>query len=195
VPVATPTPAERFATLLQWLGQAVAAMSGGDRLSYTLIALIIDRIRDINQRVARLAARIRAGRYAPRRGTTRRRPPAGRRYRQPNPLLKKFGWLLPLVPEAVGYRSQLEYLFRDAEVMALLAAAPASLRRPLRSLCWMLRVSPPPILAPPGAAPPQPAQAGGPEPPPWPPAPPPLPASPAAPTPTFASARGPPLPA
>ena len=47
MPIPTPTPAERFATMLQWLAGAVAAMSGGDRLSYLLIGLIVDRIRGI----------------------------------------------------------------------------------------------------------------------------------------------------
>jgi hypothetical protein len=65
-PLETPSPAERFATTLRWLSQSVAAMSGGDRLSYLLIGMIIDRIRGIKQRVARFAARIGAGRYAPR---------------------------------------------------------------------------------------------------------------------------------
>jgi hypothetical protein len=124
-------------------------MSGGERLSLRLIALIIDRIRGINQRIARLAARIRDGRYAPRRYSAPRRPPATRRPRQPSKLPHNAGWLLHLVPDAVAYRSQVEYLLRDAEVAALLAAAPASLGRPLRSLCWMLGLPPPPILAPP----------------------------------------------
>jgi hypothetical protein len=143
-----PAPAERFATLLRWLGQAVAARSGGDRLSYALIGLIIDRIRGINQCFARLAARIRDGKYFSRRFAPRR-PPVGDRHREPNKLPQTFGWLLKLVPEAVGSRSQLECLLRDPEFAALLAAAPASLGRPLRSLCRMLRVSPPEILAPP----------------------------------------------
>src|SRR5271156_1023103 len=139
------TPAEKFAAMLRWLGQCVAAMSGGDRLSYFLIGQIITRIRIINQSFARLAARIRAGKYvrrivtAPRRGAAKPRPP--------NPLPSHFGWLLPLVPEAMGSRSHLEYLFRDPEMVALMAAAPASMRRPIRSLCHMLGVSPPDILA------------------------------------------------
>jgi hypothetical protein len=146
-----PAPAERFATLLRWLGQAVAARSGGDRLSYALIGLIIDRLRGINQCVARLAARLRDGKYFSRRFAPRR-PPADPRPRQPNKLPQSFGWLLKLVPEAVGSRSQLEHLLRDPEMAALLAAAPASLGRPIRSLCRMLRVSPPEILAPPPRA-------------------------------------------
>src|SRR5271163_209028 len=132
--------------MLRWLGQCVAAMSGGDRLSYFLIGQIITRIRVINQSFARLDARIRAGNYAPRRFAPRR-PPAAPRPRPPNPLPSHFGWLLPLVPEAMGSRSHLEYLFRDPEMVALMAAAPASMRRPIRSLCHMLGVSPPDILA------------------------------------------------
>jgi hypothetical protein len=162
VPLPTPTPAERFATILLWLGRAVAAR-GAAGLPGPLIVLIFGRIRNINQRIARVAARIRDGRYAPRRHGPRRSPTI-RRPRRPNPLPYTFGWLLQLVPEAVGYRSQLEYLLRDAEMVVLLAEAPAAMARPLRSLCWMLRLSPPPILSPipaaPQPAPPQAAPAG-----------------------------------
>jgi hypothetical protein len=162
--------------------------------------LIVRRLHQINQRIARLAARIRNGRYAVR--SAPRRSPTTRRPRRPNPLPHEFGWLLKLVPGVAGHRSQLEHLLRDAETAALLAAAPA-LARPLRSLCWMLRVTPPPIPPPipaPIAASPQPApppltaaQASPPRPPP--------PPSPAprrtafAPLPPPARACGPPLPA
>jgi hypothetical protein len=54
-----------------------------------------------------------------------------------------------LLPPTNAYASQLEYLLRDPEMAALVAAAPASLGRPLRSLCRMLGLTPPPILAPP----------------------------------------------
>ena len=196
VPDPTPTPAERFATLLHWLGQAVVTRNNAG-LSLSLIALIIKRIREIAQPVARLVAAIREGRYVPRRFARRRRPEANRP-RPPNPLPKNFGWLLPLVPEAVGYRSQLEYLLRDAEVSALLATAPEALRRPLRSLCWMLRLRPPPILASPRRPPPKPATpppaAARPQPPPRPrPAKSRPPKSRPGPAPP-ASARGPPSP-
>jgi hypothetical protein len=198
-----PTPAERFATILLWLSRAVAARSAAG-LPGPLIVLIVGRIRHIQQRVARLAARIRDGRYAPRRRSAPPRSATIRRPRRPNPLPQDFGWLLKLVPESVGYRSQLEHLLRDAEMVALLAAAPAAMARPLRSLCWMLRVSPPPILAPvpalPQLAPPQAAPAAAP--PASPPRPhPPQSASPAscrtafAPMPPPARACGPPLPA
>jgi len=142
-----PTPAERFADILWYLAQAVAAQTGWG-LSLSLIALIITRIRETKQAFARLAARIAAGTYAPRRRSGPPRPPAVRKPRPPpNPLLRKFGWLLPLVPPAVVFGGQLDSLLRDPEMAALLAAAPVSLRRPLRSLCWMLRIEPPKILA------------------------------------------------
>ena len=146
--IAAPAPVERFATFIRELTLAVTAMSGGDRLSYLLIGLIIDRLRGIKQRFVRLAARIQAGTYAPRRFAGRRSP-AVRRPRTPGKLPTTYGWLLPLVPEALAFRSQLGGLLRTPEMAALLAAAPASLARPIRSLCWMLRLDPPPILPPP----------------------------------------------
>jgi hypothetical protein len=63
-----------------------------------------------------------------------------------------FGWVLPLIPpywNANGYGAALEGLLADPEMVALIEAAPVTLGRPLRSLCWMFRVKPPPILAPP----------------------------------------------
>ena len=143
-----PTPAERFADILWYLAQAVVTRSAFG-LSQPLIVLIITRIRDAKQAFARLAARIAAGTYAPRRrSSTPPRPPAVRKPRPPpNPLARKFGWLLPLVPPAVVFGGQLDSLLRDPEMAALLAAAPVSLARPIRSLCWMLRVEPPKILA------------------------------------------------
>ena len=153
------TPPERFATILQWLTRAVTAMMGGERLPLALISLICERIRRIKQRFATLAARVGAGLYTPR----RRSAPPQRRPGQPpppkNPLPNTFGWLLKLVPDAVGYRSQLEHLLRDPEMAALLAAAPTAMRRPLRSLCRMLGLPPLPTLALPPRPRPPPAPA------------------------------------
>jgi hypothetical protein len=141
------TPAECLSTILLWLSRAVDAHYLAGRISGPLIILILNRIRAINHRFARLAARISAGKYVPRRPPDPPRQRAGKRPRGKNPLPQGFAWLLKLVPEAVGYRSQLVHLFRDPEMAALMAAAAAPLRRPLRSLCWMLGVRPPPILA------------------------------------------------
>ena len=147
-PPPSPTAAETFASILWCLTQAVVTRTAFG-LSQPLINLIVTRIRDAKQAFARLAARIHAGTYAPRRrASTPPRPPAIRKPRPPpNPLARKFGWLLPLVPAAVASRGHLENLLRDPGMAALLAAAPVSLARPIRSLCWMLRVSPPDILA------------------------------------------------
>ena len=157
--MSTPSPCpppERFATLLQWLTRAVVSMMGGERLALSVISLIVERIRRIKQRFADLAARISAGTYVPRRRTT----PPQRRPGQPppprSPLPTTFGWLLKLVPQAVVNRSQLQNLLGDPEMQALLAAAPTAMRRPVRSLCRMLGLPPPPILAlPPRPKPPR----------------------------------------
>src|ERR1019366_5079255 len=118
---------------------------GGERLALPLIALIVDRIRGIKQRFARLAARIGAGKYFSRRPATRR-PPIDPKPRRPNKLPQSFAWLVKLMPEAAGYGSQLDNLFRDPGMAALMEAAPAQMRRPLRSLCRMLGIAPPQIL-------------------------------------------------
>jgi hypothetical protein len=166
------SPAERFATIFAGLtGAVVTRIHFG--LSQLLIGLIIDRIRGLKQRFARIAARVGAGTYAPRRFASR--PQAEPKPRPPSQLPQKFGWLLTLVPPAVGARSQLQSLLRDPEMAALIAAAPTSLGRPLRSLCWMLGLRPPEIQALPAAPrkprqkPPPAPEAPAPEPPPPPP--------------------------
>jgi hypothetical protein len=157
MPTAPPAPAERFAALLFWLGQAVVSRGLVGKLAGPLVTLILNRIREIKQRFARLAARIQAGRYAPRRSTPR--PHTGGKPRGPNKLPQGPAWLIKLVPEAAAAASQLRSLFADPEMAALLAAAPAPLARPLRSLCRMLGVEPPPILPPPPSARPKKAAA------------------------------------
>ena len=176
MPTPPRTPAECFATLIAWLSRSVGAMSGGDRLSHLLIGQIIDRLRGIKRRVVRIAARVGDGRYRFRSVAPHPRAATPRRA---DPLPKTFGWLLPLVPDAVVFRAQLDSLLRDPGMAELMQAAPASLARPLRSLCRMLGLSPPPILAlpakprPPRAAPaappapPPPPASRGPAPPAW----------------------------
>src|SRR5271165_1810472 len=112
-----------------------------------LAQLIFTRIIEINRRFRRLADRLAAGTYKPRRYHGRK-PAADPKPRRKSPLPTKFGWLLPLVPEAVQYRGQLEHLLlRNPAMIALIAQAPAPMARILRPLCWMLRLEPPPILA------------------------------------------------
>jgi hypothetical protein len=194
------TPAECFAGIILWLGRAVDAQSMWGRFSRPLALLILNRIREINQRFARTAARVGAGTYVPRRRASAHRP-AGPHPRRKNPLPQGAAWLLKLLPETASYGSQLQFLLADPAMAALLAAAPASLRRPVRSLCHMLGVAPPAILAPILALP---ARTPPPAPPPAPaarrPAAKPLPARPPPPRPAPAPAPparacGPPRPA
>ena len=162
--------AERFASVVRGLTHAAVTEGLLGRLANPLVALITTRMGEIKQHFDRLAARVAAGTYRPPRpsATPRQKPAAPRPLRpseqqrnsqravirQWGTLPRTYGWLLTLVPEeryrlaVAGCRSHLEFLFRDPEMLALMQAAPASLRRPLRSLCWMLRVAPPPILAP-----------------------------------------------
>lgn len=151
-----PAAAERFAALLQQLSLAVAHRTGW-ALTHKIIALIITRIRGIKRRFADLAARVAAGTYRP-----RRRPAAPRarpgQLPPANPLPNRFGWLRPMIAETPAFAGQFDSLLRDPEIAALVAAAPAAVRRPLRSLCWMLGVAPPPVLAlPPRAGRPRPS--------------------------------------
>jgi hypothetical protein len=151
------TPVECFATIILWLGRAVDGPSMWGHFSRPLALLILDRIRTINQAFARLAARIGAGTYIPSRPADRPRQRAGPHPRKKNPLPQGFAWLVKLVPETAVYGSQLQFLFAAPEMAALLAAAPGPMGRPIRSLCNMLGVRPPPILAPPPATRPGPS--------------------------------------
>ena len=140
------TPAERLAAILLQLSIAVDGRMLVGWLARPLSFLILDRIRSISQAFTRLAGRIAAGRYAPRTCGPRRQ--LEKRPRRPNPLPTEFAWLRKLAPEAtIAAAGYLEQLFADPEMAALLAAGPTSLRRPLRSLCRMLGVASPAVLA------------------------------------------------
>jgi hypothetical protein len=175
-----PTPAERFATLLLWLSRAVDARRLGNQggwLPVPLMMQIFNRIAEIRQRFARLAARIRAGKIY-RRKPSAPRPGAGRPAGRANTLPSRSLWLLRLVPEAAAAAAQLRSLLAEPDMAALLAAAPGPAWRTIRPLCWMLGVEKPAILArpppdprpvPPRPArpvPPRPAAARAPKPPP-----------------------------
>jgi hypothetical protein len=146
VPTPSRTPLESFAIIRRCLIEAVAAQTGWG-LALPLIALIVGKITAIGRRFANLAGRIGAGSYVPRRPPATPRKAAADRPRRPNPLPQTFAWLLRLVPGAAGFGGQLETLFRQPEMAALLAAAPEPTGRALRPLCWMLGVAPPPLLA------------------------------------------------
>ncbi len=148
------TPAERFASIIALLCRTVAASIAGGRLAGPLIILIWRRLNRMGIRFAAIAARHDAGTLRP----PRRRPQAPRpplaRPRKPDPLPRGKAWLLRLVPEAAGGASQLQHLLADAEMAALIAAAPQA-GRILRPLCRMLGLRPPAALhQPPRSRPP-----------------------------------------
>jgi hypothetical protein len=151
------TPAPPPLTVLQRLGQILGGLLadvsvrvawGG--LPMALNVFIAARIEAHRQRIARIVERIRAGTYTPHRRASPKRTGASRPPRRPSPIRQSFGWLMPLIPpywQANAHRNAVEALLSDPEMVELIAAAPSALGRPLRSLCWMLRIKPPPILA------------------------------------------------
>jgi hypothetical protein len=110
--------------------------------------LITARIDRTKRQIARIVAQIHAGTYVLRKRTGKPRGPAARPRPPPSLLPATFGWLAPLVPDAAGCRGGLDGLLRHPEVVALIEAAPVSLGRPFRSLCWMFGLRAPPILDP-----------------------------------------------
>ena len=149
------TPVEVFRDIINGLMRAVDTQRLCGLLAMSLNILIQARITAIRTRFYRLAEQIAAGTYRPRRPSTMlRRKPANRKPWQSSKLPTHFGWLYTLMPSeiyrlsVVGPRHQLErMLLPDPEMAALIQAAPDAMRRPLRSLCWMLAIKPPPILA------------------------------------------------
>ena len=149
---APPTPAQRISSLLNRLIMAVDSHRLTGRLAVPLALLIVTRLIDIRMRIARLAARLAAGPITPRKSGG---PRPGRRPGTPNRFPTNPAWLIKLVPGAAASASQLRHLFTDPDMAALLAAAPATMLRPLRSLCRMLDVELP-IPRPPRPARPKP---------------------------------------
>ena len=145
-------PAASFARLIAALCAAVAARlerPGRPGLAGPFIVLICVRLQRMAGRVTRLAARAAAGTLAP----PRLRPARPRRAGAPHyqRLLRRFGWLVRLVPAAAAGASQLQALLAEPEMTTLIAAAP-QIGRTLRPLCRMLGVRSPPALRLPSAA-------------------------------------------
>jgi hypothetical protein len=144
------TPAERFAIILAGLRQVVAAQSISKRMADELIRLLWDRLGRLGQRFAKVVAQLEAGTLRP--PAPPRERPAGARPERPSPALRLpngFAWLVRIAGwEAAGRGSQLQYLLRDPEMAALIAAAP-QLVRLLRPLCRMLGIDTAGLLPPP----------------------------------------------
>jgi hypothetical protein len=155
----TRSAAERLIVSLRHLNRQVVSR-GVWGLPQLLIQLIVARVRGITFQFERLAALVASGRYVPRRRrTTPRRSPILRGPRKPDPLPKTHGWMKTFGPELAMFGPYYDSLFRDdPEMIALIAAAPDAMRRPLRSLCRMFGIAPP-ILARPKPLPPAPEPA------------------------------------
>ena len=144
------TAVEKFVAIALRLRWAVDTkrMFGPLPAPLPIVILILARISDIKERVHKLAEQIAAGTYKPRSpATAPRRKPANPKPWQPSPLPRHFNWLEALIPQAQPARAGVSALFQDPEMLALMAAAPEALRRPIRSFCWMVGFKPPPILA------------------------------------------------
>ena len=137
---------ERFAAALFQLSWAIGLLRTWKVISYPIADLIDGKLRRIKAGFDRLAARIEAGTYKPRRSGTRK-PSQNPKPRAESPIRQSRGWVLPLVKESNCHRGWVENLLRDPEMVALMTAAPAPMARLLRPLCWMLRIDPPAVLA------------------------------------------------
>jgi len=148
----TTASAHRFALIVDGLCQAAAARMGGKGApvgaSGAMMILLWTRLRRMAAWFASLAARGGVGRR-----TAARRRIVALRAAAPAPrrcLPRRFAWLIRLVPAAACYGTQLQHLFAEPEIEALLAASPGAWRR-LRPLCRMLAL--PPISEPSRAQP------------------------------------------
>ena len=153
-PATPPTPATRFAGVIDLLGRATAARSdprlGGGRLAGPLIILIYTRLHRFCTRFLALAARFAAGTLPAPRPRVRPPRPAAAVSGPPSPQLLPRGhaWLLRLVPgsDVATGAAQLRDLLDEPEMQALMAAAPQQAGRILRPLCRMLAVPLPDTL-------------------------------------------------
>ena len=147
--MSTPPPnplADAFAAFVRCLTHAVITRRLMGLFAAPVADDLINRLRLAKQHLARLAARLQAGTWRPRR-VTARRPPDNPKPMPKIPRRKAFGWLRPLLPDAVPAAGYLDHLLHDPAMVALMQAAPAQAARILRPLCWMLRLKPPPVLA------------------------------------------------
>jgi len=150
----TPIPVvERLGFMLRHLIVDIAASLSWGGITQPVLAVVFRRLNGNKARIERIVALIRAGTYKLRRPASAPREPRAPGTRPPRPrgpLPAKSGWLLPYLPPAWrGAAGTLNTLLGDPEMVALIEAAPVSLGRPLRSLCWAVKLRPPPFLAPP----------------------------------------------
>lgn len=145
--MANPTPLERFVWFVKALTHAVVTRN----LYFQVMPQahtrwVIERLMALRDKLHRLARRIEAGTYRPRKGFTRR-PADNPRPRPEQRVPRQRGWLAAHLPEAGQLRAILRDLINDAETQKLIAAAPVEMRRILGPACWMLDYRPPNLPA------------------------------------------------
>jgi hypothetical protein len=124
-----------------------------------LYNLVGQRLTQTRDRFIHLAERLKAGWvYCPQPRAPRKTPdqPNERPPRKTNPLTTGHQWLFRAAPgiDTAAAAYELRNLMAEPEVSAVIAAAPVPAWRILRSVCWMLGVEKPSVLAP--AKPPNP---------------------------------------
>jgi hypothetical protein len=156
--------------MLVHLVMDISARLAWGGITRAFLNLVVRRLDQNRDRIHRITTQIREGTYRPRTPSGKPRKPRDKIPRPPRPpddIPQKFGWLAPMIRPEAGGRGYLDLLLRDPEMVAMIEIAPTALGRPLRSLCWMFGMKPPPHLAPQKR--PRPAKTPRPEPPPKPP--------------------------
>jgi len=142
-----PSAAARLGVLLHHIGWTLAGRVSWTTLAPFLVGRITKRLREIKLRIERIEALVLAGKYKPRRRSAPAAPGARKPPPRPDPGMRDFGWLEQLLPDVAMPRGDFLSQLRQPEMVALIQAAPVPVIRPLRSICWMLKLKPPPILA------------------------------------------------
>ena len=159
-----PHPAAELAARIDAILAALLLVIGAHQRILGRFALPVwTRISRLRRRFARLLARPLTETAAPRQNATppaatppaASRPETARKGGPPAPYIpRRHGWLVHVIGyQAAAAMSHLEHLFRDPAIQQLLAtAAPrwiSAVGRPLRPLCRLLLVTPPPVFMPP----------------------------------------------
>jgi len=124
-PPSVPRVAENLGVFLRHIMMALAGRVSWSTLPPLLVCRVGERMRAIKLRVERIAALVRDGRYVARHRSTPASPGARPPPPRPDPAMREFGWLAPLLPHMQLPRGGFLALLRDPEMVALIQAAPA----------------------------------------------------------------------
>ena len=155
-----PHPAAELAARIDAILAALLLVIGAHQRILGRFALPVwTRISRLRRRFARLLARPLTHSAVPRQNATppaANRPETVRNGGPPAPYIpRRHGWLVHVIGyQAAAAMSHFEHLFRDPAIQQLLATASprwiCAVGRPLRPLCRLLHVTPPPVFMPPG---------------------------------------------